>query len=80
MLTSAQMRAARAYLDLSQKDLAAESGVSVPTIQRLEKGDRVVKANMDTLMKILAVFERSGLQLISDGETSLSGGRGLRLR
>ena len=43
MITSAQMRAARALLGIDQKTLAARAGVSVPTIQRMEASDGNVR-------------------------------------
>jgi transposase len=35
MVTSAQMRAARALLGIDQRELAQRSGLSLPTIQRM---------------------------------------------
>ena len=35
MITSAQMRAARALLGIDQRELAERSGLSLPTVQRM---------------------------------------------
>ena len=51
MITSAQLRAARALLGIDQRRLADLSGLSVPTIQRMEASDGVVRATVDTLME-----------------------------
>jgi twinkle protein len=51
LLTAAQMRAARALVGMEQKALAAASGVSLPTIQRMEASDGVVRGVIDSLMK-----------------------------
>ena len=41
------MRAARALLGIDQRQLAALSGVSLPTVQRMEASDGVVRGNVD---------------------------------
>ena len=53
MITAAQMRAARALLGIDQRRLAALSGLSLPTIQRMEASDGVVRGNVDSLMKLV---------------------------
>ena len=80
MLTAAQMRAARALVGMEQKALAAASGVSLPTIQRMEASDGVIRANVDSLMKLVSALENAGIELINPGVPSASGGRGVRLR
>lgn len=80
MISAAQLRAARALLDLSQRELADAAGVSVPTIRRMEASADVVRANVDTLMKIIGALNAAGIELIGDGEASLGGGRGVRLK
>jgi transcriptional regulator with XRE-family HTH domain len=80
MITSAQMRAARALLGIDQRRLAALSGLSVPTIQRMEASDGVVRGNVDSLMKLVGALEAAGIELIGEGATSAAGGRGVRLR
>lgn len=80
MITAAQLRAARALLGLDQKALAALCGLSVPTIQRMEASDGVIRGNVDSLMKLVGALEGAGIQLISEGMVSEAGGRGVRLR
>ena len=80
MITAAQMRAARALLGLDQRRLAELSGLSVPTIQRMEASGGVVRGNVDSLMKLIAGLEAAGIELIGDDAQSLAGGRGVRLR
>ena len=80
MITAAQMRAARALLGIDQRELADLSGLSVPTIQRMEASGDVIRGNVDSLTKLIAALERSGVELIDDGGASQGGGRGVRLR
>ncbi len=80
MITSAQMRAARALLGIDQKTLADLSGLSVPTIQRMEASTGNVRGVVDSLIKVVEALEKSGIELIAEGATSASGGRGVRLK
>lgn len=80
MITSRQMRAARALLDIDQRQLADLSDLSLPTIQRMEASDDIVRGNVDSLMKLITAFDRAGLELIGESATSQGGGRGVRLR
>ena len=80
MITAAQMRAARALLGIDQKALAELSGVSLPTIQRMEASDGNVRGVVDTLMKVIDAFDRSGIELIGDNAASQGGGRGVRYK
>ena len=80
MITAAQMRAARALLGVDQRTMAALSGLSVPTIQRMEASDGVVRGNVDSLMKLVGALEGAGIELIGEGAASIAGGRGVRLR
>jgi transcriptional regulator with XRE-family HTH domain len=80
MLTSAQMRAARALAGVDQRELAQKSGLSVPTIQRMEASDDVIRGNVDSLMKLIAAIDALGIELIGEGTASPNGGRGVRLK
>ena len=80
MLTPAQLRAARALLGIDQKTLADLSGVSLPTIQRMEASDGYVRGVIDTLTKVVAALEFAGIELIGDNSPSTGGWRGVRLR
>ena len=80
MITSFQMRAARALLGIDQKTLAELAGVSLPTIQRMEASTGNVRGVVETLMKVVEAFDRAGVELIGEQARSDSGGRGVRLR
>jgi transcriptional regulator with XRE-family HTH domain len=80
MITSRQLRAARALAGLDQRALARASRLSLPTIQRMEASDGVVRGNVESLMKLIAALERAGIELINEGATSGGGGRGVRLK
>jgi transcriptional regulator with XRE-family HTH domain len=80
MITAAQLRAARALLGIDQRDLAQRSGLSLPTIQRMESSDGVVRGNVDSLMKLVDALAVNGIELIGEGATSSTGGRGVRLK
>jgi transcriptional regulator with XRE-family HTH domain len=80
MMTAAQLRAARALVGLDQKELAAASGLSLPTIQRMEASEGVIRGNVDSLMKLIAALEAAGVELINEGAVSEKGGRGIRLK
>jgi transcriptional regulator with XRE-family HTH domain len=80
MLTAGQLRAARAMLGIDQKKLAELSGLSVPTIQRMEASDDVIRGNVDSLMKLVHALDTAGIELIGVGAASSTGGRGIRLR
>ena len=80
MITGPQMRAARALLGFDQRHLAKASGLSLPTIQRMESSDGVVRGNVDSLMKLVDALSANGIELIGDGAASSGGGRGVRLK
>ena len=80
MITSLQMRAARALLNIDQRQLADLSRLSLPTIQRMEASDDIVRGNVDSLMKLIGALETAGVELIGEGAASEVGGRGVRLR
>jgi len=79
MITAAQLRAARALLGIDQKTLAEISGLSTPTIQRMEASDGVIRGNVDSLMKLIGALDAAGLELIGEGAIG-QGGRGVRLK
>ena len=80
MLTAPQLRAARALLGIDQRRLARLAGLSVPTIQRMEASDGVIRGNVDSLMKLIAALELAGVELIAEGAVSQPAGRGVRLK
>jgi transcriptional regulator with XRE-family HTH domain len=80
MMTSSQLRAARALVGMDQRTLAERAGLSLPTIQRMEASDGVVRGNVESLTKLIAALNEAGVELIGDNAVSQSGGRGVRLR
>jgi transcriptional regulator with XRE-family HTH domain len=80
MITAAQLRAARALLGIDQRALSELCSLSVPTIQRMEASDGVIRGNVDSLMKLIAALDKAGLELIGETSTTVGGGRGVRLK
>jgi transcriptional regulator with XRE-family HTH domain len=80
MITAAQLRAARALTGLDQRRLAELAGLSVPTIQRMEASEGVIRGNVDSLMKLVEALNAVGIELIGEGTVSQAGGRGVRLK
>ena len=79
-MTAAQMRAARALAGIDQRALAERAGVSLPTIQRMEASDGVVRGVVDSLVKVIQALESFGVELIGEDQASERGGRGVRLK
>jgi transcriptional regulator with XRE-family HTH domain len=80
MITVGQLRATRALLGIDQRTLAEAAGLSLPTIQRMEGSEGVIRGNVDSLMKLVAALDALGIVLISDNTASEGGGRGVRLK
>lgn len=74
MITAAQMRAGRALIEWSQQELADRSGVSLPTIKRMEKVGPGRSAG-DTIAAVQSTLEAAGVQFIAEN----GGGAGVRL-
>ena len=75
-VTGAQIRAARALLRLSQKDLSRRSRVSNLTIVRMESTDGPVARRAALVAAIVAVLSREGIEFLSSSRL----GVGVRLR
>jgi transcriptional regulator with XRE-family HTH domain len=76
VVTSEQLRAARALVRWEQKDLARASGVSLPTIKRLETKPGKLTAHGPTASAIIRALETAGVEFIPEN----GGGPGVRLR
>ena len=63
MISALQLRAARTFLEWNQKDLATASGLSLPTIQRMETIglQRSSAGNVD---KIQRTLEAAGIEFL----------------
>lgn len=70
-----QLKAARALLGWSQDDLAGRSGVSTPTIKRLESADGEIGGRTETREALLTALQGGGIEFISEN----GGGIGVRL-
>jgi transcriptional regulator with XRE-family HTH domain len=75
-ITSEQIRAARALLRWEQRDLAAASGVSLPSVKRLEIQPGVLAAQERTIKELRRAIEKAGIEFIAEN----GGGAGVRLR
>ena len=80
MITAPQLRAARALLGIDQQKLADMAGVSLPTIQRMEASPDNVRGIVASLVKVLEALDRAGIDVIGEGASSSSGGRGVRFK
>lgn len=79
MITSSQLRAARALLGLDQRQLAEIADLSLPTIQRMEGSDDMIRGNVESLIKLVTGLNKAGIELISENSPSTGQGRGVRL-
>jgi len=68
LITSDQIRAARALLRWSGKDLAEKTGLGFSTLMRLEVLDGVPSAQAKTLENIQKAFEKAGIEFIGSPE------------
>lgn len=64
MLTSAQIRAARALLRWSSDDLANAAGIGGATVRRLEVQDGVPSVHAKTLQSIQTALEVAGIEFL----------------
>jgi transcriptional regulator with XRE-family HTH domain len=70
-----QIKAARALLGWSQDELATRSGISVPTIKRLEAADGEIGGRTETREAVIAALKEAGIEFIPEN----GGGAGLRI-
>ncbi len=70
-----QLKAARSLLGLSQAEVAAASGLSVPTVKRAE-GNSALAASAEAIAAIRAALEAAGVVFLEEN----GGGAGVRLR
>ncbi len=76
MLNPDQIRAARALLRWSARELAARSSVHLTTIQRMEGQHGVLRGRIATLQKVRAALEAAGVEFTEPKR----GGSGVRLQ
>jgi transcriptional regulator with XRE-family HTH domain len=75
MITIEQLRAARALLGWSQTELGERSGLSLPTVKRVEAGTGP-RVSDEARAKLQHALERGGVEFIDEN----GGGPGVRLR
>lgn len=76
MITSAQIRAARALLDWSRADLSTRSGIGTSALMRLESAEGIPGGNIKTFEAVQSAFERAGIEFIGGPDDA----PGVRLR
>lgn len=76
MISTGQVRAARALLRWTAEDLANAAEVGVATIRRMEVLEGVPAGNVKTLVAIQRALEDAGIEFIGSPED----GPGVRLR
>lgn len=74
MITTQQIRGARAMIGLTQAELAKLAGISTTGLNNIEKGSADPKAS--TLRAIEAALEAAGVEFIAEN----GGGAGVRLK
>jgi transcriptional regulator with XRE-family HTH domain len=80
MITADQLRAARALLGFDQRRLSELADLSIPTIQRMEASNGLIRGNVDSLTKLITALEGAGVDFIRENQVSNTGGRGVRLK
>ncbi len=75
MISAKQIRAARVFLEWEQKELAERSGLSLPTVQRMEKLG-LERSSVANANKLKLALETAGIEFIPEN----GGGVGVRLR
>ena len=79
-MTGEQIRAARALIGWKAADLASASGVSMPTIQRLDATRGPVSGRYETVEAIRVALEAEGVQFIASGDVATGSGVALRAK
>lgn len=77
LIDPAQIRAARALLDISQTDLALAAEVGIATIKRLEGAGDVLRVTAGVLLRVQLALEHAGVEFIFEDDTK---GSGVRLK
>lgn len=75
MISAKQIKAARVFLEWEQRDLAEKSGLSLPTIQRMEKMG-VERSSAGNAQRVQRALEGGGVEFILEN----GGGAGVRLK
>lgn len=70
MITSEQIRAARALTRMTVSQLSEHAGVGIATIKRLEAVDGVPPAQARTLASLQEAFELAGVEFVGSASES----------
>ncbi|MFC0339785.1 helix-turn-helix domain-containing protein [Paracoccus niistensis] len=73
-----QIRAARALAGMTAQELADASGVSYPTVQRLDATRGPVSGRHDTVAALIRALEARGVQFLEEGQVSSGAGVALK--
>jgi transcriptional regulator with XRE-family HTH domain len=76
LITSAQIRAARALLDWSREALSIKSGIGISALMRLEAANGIPGGNIKTFEAVQKAFEKAGIEFIGTPED----GAGVRFK
>jgi transcriptional regulator with XRE-family HTH domain len=76
LITSAQIRAARALLDWSRDALSIKSGIGISALMRLEAANGIPGGNIKTFEAVQKAFEKAGIEFIGTPED----GAGVRFK
>jgi len=68
LITSAQIRSARAMLDWSREELSNQAGVGISALMRLESANGVPSGNIKTFESVQKAFEKAGIEFIGSPE------------
>ncbi|NBV72118.1 MAG: transcriptional regulator [Burkholderiaceae bacterium] len=68
MITSGQIKAARAMLGLTVAEMAKLAGIGFTTMVRLESSDGVPAGNVKTLTSVKSAIEKAGIEFIGSPE------------
>jgi transcriptional regulator with XRE-family HTH domain len=77
MISPRQIRAARAFVGLSQPELAKRAGIGVATLRRIEAAEKEITGNAQTVARIQRALELAGLIFIDEDDAA---GPGVRLK
>lgn len=77
MIYSAQIRAARGLISLSQHELAVAAQIGAATVKRMEASPGLLMGNAGNIWRVKDVLEARGVVFV---EAGTDGGPGVRLR
>jgi DNA-binding XRE family transcriptional regulator len=68
LITSGQIKAARAMLGLTVAEMAKLAGIGFTTMVRLESSDGVPAGNVKTLTSVKSAIEKAGIEFLGSPE------------